>query len=99
MQPETKFKNKVLVALRALPNVWLVKVQQVGLRGTPDILACVGGHFVALELKRDAALPADPLQAHQLDAIRKAGGSAFVAAPQNWPTVLAYLAQLAKAAC
>lgn len=82
MKAETKFKEKILVRLREIPNSWVVKVQQVAIRGTPDILMCVNGHFVAIELKTDDG-EADELQIYTLDRIRKAGGHTFVMTPRN----------------
>jgi len=95
VQPETKFKIKVMADLKKLPRTWFVKTQQVAIRGTPDILACLGGAFVALELKRDEHERADPLQAHNLDMIEFAGGHAYVVHPANWPAVYAALTNLA----
>ena len=41
--------------------------------GTPDILACVRGRFVALEVKTPTGRLA-PIQEHQLARIKEAGG-------------------------
>lgn len=89
-QPETKFKEKVLKDLRSLPETWWVKVQQVAIRGTPDILGTLGGVFVAIELKSHFQ-DADPLQRHNLDLIADAGGIAVLAYPENWEETFAYL--------
>lgn len=94
--PETLLKEKVLADLKALPRTWAEKIQQVAKRGTPDVLACVAGHFVALELKRDESIDPDPLQAHTMDRIKnRAGGVTYVVHPLNWPHVLAALRRLA----
>lgn len=93
-QPETIFKEKVLKDLRALPKTWAEKIQQVAIRGTPDILACVNGHFVSLELKRSDKAKTDPLQDYVLGKISDAGGMALVAHPLNWPDILAKLKKL-----
>ena len=46
--------------------------------GTPDILACVQGRFLAIELKvADGRL--EPAQATEIERIRTAGGCAIVA--------------------
>lgn len=84
---ETNFKVRVKAFLKTLPNTWHVKIQQVGLRGTPDLLCCVNGVFVAIELKASRTAPLDRLQAHTLKQIKKAGGTALVAFPENWPVV------------
>ena len=90
-QPETILKEKVLADLKTLPNTWHVKVQQTTIRGTPDILACVNGFFVALELKRDNAQRPDKLQDYQLVKIREAGGASFIVHPENWSDIFGYL--------
>jgi hypothetical protein len=83
MQPETRFKEKVQKRLKELgPDCWVVKVQQVAIRGTPDLLICYAGKFIAMELKVGSN-KASPLQEHVLQAIRLAGGSAWVVTPNN----------------
>jgi len=86
-QPETLLKEKVLSDLKSLSNTHAVKIQQVGIRGIPDILACIAGWFVAIELKRDSTQNPEPLQKYQLKKIEKAGGFSYVVHPGNWPLV------------
>lgn len=96
-QPETLFKEKVKRDLETLrPDVWFVKVQQHGIRGTPDILMCAWGTFVALELKKDGKEKAEPLQEYNLDQIRMAGGYSFVTSPDDWEGVFEFLKRLNK---
>ncbi|MCG1029284.1 VRR-NUC domain-containing protein [Virgibacillus halodenitrificans] len=47
--------------------------------GTPDILACIKGRFVAIEVKREVGGEVSPLQKANIKLIREAGGIAFVA--------------------
>jgi hypothetical protein len=96
-KPETKFKERIRPYLEALPGSWWVKVQQVGIRGTPDFLGCVGGVFVALELKKDSHTEPDPLQLYTLDKIQQAGGVTFIVSPENWNEVYRDLCRLAQA--
>ena len=51
--------------------------------GTPDILACVNGYFIAIEVKADNGKPSE-LQLAKIADIRKAGGFAYVAYPSGW---------------
>ena len=51
--------------------------------GVPDILACVNGHFVAVEVKAENGKPSE-LQLYHLDEIRKAGGLAFLLYPKDF---------------
>jgi hypothetical protein len=95
MQAETKFKTKVQAALKTLPNCWYVKTQQLAIRGTPDLLICIKGLFVALELKRNDQEDADPLQTFTLHKIDAAGGIAYVVNPTNWPAIFEELKRLA----
>ena len=80
---ETLFKEKVQDDLRKIPNCWFVKVQQVSVRGTPDILACVNGVFVAIELKTETG-KLEELQEYNLRKIQDARGIAFVIIPGTW---------------
>lgn len=51
--------------------------------GTPDILACVNGYFLAIEVKAQDGHPSE-LQLAKIANIRKAGGFAYVAYPSGW---------------
>ena len=83
-------------ALNQLPNVWAEKIQQVGKRGTPDILACISGRFVGIELKKSGKETTDRLQHHKLGLIEKAGGVGLVAYPENLETVIGMLTIMSK---
>ena len=89
MTPETRLKTRVLEALRALPRSWWYKVpgSVYGRRGTPDILGCWDGRFVALELKAPKGR-VTALQRATLDDIRGAGGfAAVVSGNDGWRAV------------
>ena len=90
-QPETILKEKVQEDLDAIKSqggrIYRIKIQQVAIRGTPDLLLGVSGRFVALELKRDKLQAPDPLQDRNLLHILDAGCLAFVVHPENWPEV------------
>ena len=45
--------------------------------GTPDLIACVGGRFIALEIKQPGRYP-EPAQRHVIQQIKTAGGVAEV---------------------
>jgi hypothetical protein len=85
MKPETRFKNQVyqkLLALAARTDepMWVEKIQQVTIRGTPDLMICFRGNFVAWELKTNEG-KLDTLQKYKLDRIEKSGGIARVVSP------------------
>jgi hypothetical protein len=87
MKPETRFRQgRVIPFLKTLKNTKYFSVQQVAISGTPDQLLCCAGTFVALELKAiDGVLSG--LQRYNLQQVRRCGGVAIVADPNNWPKV------------
>lgn len=95
-KPETLFKETVLEALNQLPRTWACKIQQVAKRGTPDIIACINGVFVAIELKRGETVTVDPLQEWTLKKIVEADGIAAIAYPENWEAIYTYLKKIAQ---
>jgi len=72
---EKILQKKILNYLKA-ENIYAVKVVAANKAGVPDILACVDGKFVALEVKANSKLSI--LQANNLKAIELAGGLAAV---------------------
>lgn len=75
-------KDIVAAILRLLKKrprcfAWKTHGGMYGTAGIPDIIACVGGRFVALEVKQPGR-QATRLQAATLDKIRGAGGIAAV---------------------
>lgn len=93
---ETLFRARITPKLKALPNSTWFSIQQVGIRGTPDILGCIAGMFVGLELKATAKSPVSKLQEHHLKNIREAGGIGVVVYPENWGAVYATLESISK---
>lgn len=61
--------------------------------GIPDILACVNGYFVGIEVKSDAGNPT-ALQLHHVSKIRNAGGFAFVVYPSGFEEFKAFIEEL-----
>jgi len=51
--------------------------------GIPDILACINGYFVGIEVKAQNGTPSE-LQLHNVHAINAAGGFAFVLYPSKF---------------
>lgn len=95
-KPETVFKEKVQKDLKKLPNTWFEKIQQVCIRGTPDLLCCISGKFVAIELKASSSEFPDALQDHKLQSIANADGMALVVNPDNWVETYMVLETLAR---
>lgn len=84
MAAEKVFENKIKRYLKER-NCYCVKYHgnRFSTSGTPDILACINGYFVAIEVKADNGKPSE-LQLVKIDDIRKAGGFAYVVYPSGW---------------
>lgn len=82
MAQEKTFENKIKKFLEA-EGCWYIKYwagSQFTKAGVPDILACVNGFFVGIEVKAQNGKPSE-LQMHTIQKIRKAGGFAWVVYP------------------
>jgi len=80
---ERSFKQKFMKELQAnFPNAYLLKTHFLGRAGVPDLLICVKGYFLALELKTQTG-QATKLQLAILSKIEKAGGFTRVVRPSN----------------
>lgn len=90
---ETKFKEKAMADLRKLPYSWVLKTQQRSQKGIPDLILCLKGHLVAIELKAEGG-EATKLQMNTLRDITEANGIAFVACPSTWEFYLGELKRL-----
>ena len=51
--------------------------------GIPDLIACVNGRFVGIELKKQKG-KTTPLQDYNLEQIKKSGGIAIVLRPSDF---------------
>lgn len=81
MAAEKNFENKIKSFLKE-EGCWEVKyfANAFTPSGIPDILACIGGYFVGIEVKAQNGTPSD-LQLENVAEINKAGGFAFVLYP------------------
>lgn len=82
---EKCFENKIKAFLEK-QGAWFIKYwagSQFTKAGVPDILACVDGHFVAVEVKAQNGKPSE-LQLHTINKIREAGGFAIVLYPSGF---------------
>ncbi|MGC8495078.1 MAG: VRR-NUC domain-containing protein [Syntrophobacteraceae bacterium] len=82
-KPEAVFQSRIIAHLRELygARFWCAnQVGGIGARaGIPDLLICIDGHFIALEIKNpETGGRMGPMQAIEIAAIRKAGGLAEV---------------------
>jgi len=74
---ESKIQSQIIKYLESI-GAYVVNVVQAGKPGTPDVLCCVEGFFVGIEVKRPGQKPRR-LQEHHLERIRKAKGISMVA--------------------
>lgn len=76
---EKQIENQIKQYLDSI-GAWHIKTHgsMFSKAGTPDIVACVKGTFVAIEVKQPGGV-VSALQAAHIELIRKSNGLAFVA--------------------
>ena len=81
---EKTFENQLKQFLKD-NGAWFVKTWSNGIqrKGIPDIIACVNGYFVGIELKAENGKPSE-LQKWNIDKIRESGGIAIVLYPDQF---------------
>lgn len=81
---EKLFENQIKKYLTE-QGVWHVKYFANGFTksGIPDILACCGGHFLAIEVKAENGKPSE-LQLHHIEKIKQSGGHAVIVKPSQF---------------
>ena len=84
MKPEKKFENQVKEFLNDR-GIWVLKTWSNGIQreGVPDLVTCVNGLFVAVELKAPKGKPSK-LQLWNIEKIRAAGGIGIVLYPSMY---------------
>ena len=79
MSPEQKIQKQITDYLTSL-HCYHVKVISATKKGIPDILVCLKGMFIGIEVKTPKTMnTVSPLQAYNLEKIDEAGGLSFVA--------------------
>lgn len=94
MTPEAKVKNACRKILDA-EKVWYFMPAGggYGRAGIPDIIACVNGHFLAIECKA-ADGKTTALQKREIQRIRDSGGASWIAYEDNVPLVRVWVQSL-----
>ena len=84
MAAEKNFENRIKKFLKE-EGCYFVKYFGCAFTqaGVPDILACVNGHFVAIEVKAENGATSY-LQDHNVAKIKEAGGVAVVVKPSDF---------------
>lgn len=82
---EKEFQRKAIKYLKSLPNTWFFKVFGGGFQrsGIPDLICCINGVFVAIELKGDNGKPTE-LQKMNIKKINEAGGIGIILYPSGF---------------
>lgn len=97
MGAEKQFENKIKSYLTTR-GAWFVKYwagAQFTKSGIPDILACVNGYFVGVEVKAQNGKPSE-LQLHNVRKINEAGGFAFVLYPSKFEDFKKFIDSLTR---
>lgn len=85
MAEEKQFEEKIKKFLNSLPNTWYFKywAGPYSKSGIPDLIACINGHFVAIEVKASNG-HASELQKRNIRLIRESNGQAYIAYPKDF---------------
>ena len=85
MAAEKQFENKIKAFLDELPNTWYFKywAGPYSKAGIPDIIACVNGHFVGIEVKAPNGHPS-ALQERNIRLIHESNGYACIVYPKDF---------------
>lgn len=84
MGTEKIYENKIKSYLKSI-GAYFIKTHgdRFSKVGTPDILACVNGKFVAVEVKGEKGKPSE-LQLYHIEQIQKAGGYGIILYPKDF---------------
>ena len=85
MAQEKLFENKIKAFLDTLPKQWHFKhhATRYGKAGIPDIIGCINGRFIGIEVKAENGKPS-PLQIRNVKLINEAGGYAVIVKPSDF---------------
>ena len=84
MASEKNFENKIKQFLKE-HNCYYVKyfANRMTKVGVPDILACVNGYFVGIEVKAENGVPSE-LHIYNIEQIHNEGGIGVIVKPSQW---------------
>ena len=85
MASEKAFENRIKKHLKER-GCWYVKYwagSPYTKSGIPDLLCCIGGVFVAIEVKGKGGRASD-LQRYTIEQIKESGGLAMILYPEQW---------------
>ena len=79
MLPEKRVENQIKKFLDRHNAYWFKTLGGSVPAGTADIIACVNGYFIAIEVKKPSGGKVSPLQEFHINKVKSAKGVAFVA--------------------
>ncbi len=84
MAEEKNFENRIKSYLKSI-GAYFIKTHgdRFSRVGTPDIIACVNGYFVAVEVKATNGRPSE-LQKYHIQQIKDAGGFGVILYPDEF---------------
>lgn len=97
MAAEKQFENKIKGFLK-MQGAWCLKYwagAQFTKSGIPDLLVCVDGYFVGIEVKAQSGTPSE-LQLYNVRQIKQSGGFAFVLYPSGYEQFKKFIEDLKK---
>lgn len=94
---EKNFENKIKKFLNTLPNTWHFKhwAGPYSPSGIPDIIACINGRFVGIEVKKDSG-KVSKLQERNIRLINNANGVGIILYPNNFDNFKKMILELVK---
>lgn len=97
MGQEKEFENQIKKFLSSLPKCWFYKNWSgpYSKLGIPDIIACINGNFVALEVKAENGR-ASELQKRNIRLINECKGQAYIVYPKDFEELKERLIELCK---
>src|SRR5690606_24785777 len=83
---EKQFEKQVKEFLKS-HNIWFTKIWGGGFQksGIPDLICCVNGHFVAIEIKGPNGKPTE-LQKYNIKKINECNGTGLILYPEEFET-------------
>ncbi|KIN81221.1 nuclease [Clostridium botulinum] len=85
MAAEKNFENEIKKFLSELPKTWFYKNWSgpYSKSGIPDIIACVDGHFIGIEVKAPNGKPSE-LQKRNIRLIQECRGLGYILYPKDF---------------
>lgn len=97
MAAEKQFENEIRNFLNSLPNTWHYKywAGPYSKSGIPDLICCINGHFVGIEVKAANGHPSE-LQKRNIRLIKESNGHAYIVYPKDFEWLKEELTRLSK---